>query len=491
MAGLSKSRILLHRQCPKRLWLSVNRPDLAEKDVAVAIRLAAGNTVGEVARSLHSGGILIEALEPKSALAATTEALAGKRRPIFEAAFAFGGVLVRPDLLFPTRGGYRLVEVKSSTQVKDYHLADAAIQSCVAKMAGLPIKKVEIAHIDNTFIYPGRDRYEDLFVHVDVSRRVGTLEKEVPGWVRAAMETLIGLEPVNAPGDHCTKSFSCPFMAYCAPAPGDDGFPPEILPFPNGKVLASKLRAMGHNDLRKVPKSLITGAMHQRVWRVTKSGKPELDPEAGETLEALGYPRYYLDFETIDFAVPIWAGTRPYRQIPFQWSCHIERKSGVIESKGFLAKDAGDPRQAFAESLIKALAVKGPVFVYNAPFEGGRLKELAEEFPDLAPRLDAIRNRFVDLLPLTRKHYYHRDMRGSWSLKAVLPTIAPELAYDDLDVADGSMAQEAFLEILHPETLPARKLELREALLLYCERDTWALVRMDHFFSRKKTKEAR
>jgi len=178
-------------------------------------------------------------------------------------------------------------------------------------------------------------------------------------------------------------------------------------------------------------------------------------------------------------------------KFPFSGRAISGRKNGAIESKGFLAKDADDPRRAFAESLIKALAVKGVVFVYNAPFEGGRLKELAEEFFDLAPRLDAIRNRFVDLLPITRKHYYHRDMRGSWSLKAVLPTIAPELAYDDLDVADGGMAQEAFLEILHPETPSARKSELRQALLAYCERDTWALVRMDHFFSRKKTKESR
>jgi hypothetical protein len=123
--------------------------------------------------------------------------------------------------------------------------------------------------------------------------------------------------------------------------------------------------------------------------------------------------------------------------------------------------------------------------VYNAGFESGRLRELAGDFSDLALALDAISSRMVDLLPIARNHYYHREMRGSWSLKAVLPTIAPELAYYDLDVADGGMAQEAYLEMIHPKTSPVRAKKLRHDLLVYCERDTWALVRLAHFFQNR------
>lgn len=490
MAGLSKSRILMHLQCPKRLWLAVHRPELAQEDDTVNIRLAAGHAVGEIARRLHPEGILIDTLEAKEALARTASLLARKRRPIvFEAAFALGEVLVRPDLLLPVRGGYRLVEVKSATKVKEYHLADAAIQSFVARKTGLPVKRVEIAHIDKNFVYPGKERYQGLLDHVDVTKEVTSLEKDVPGWRRAALETLACPEPTITPGDRCSTPFPCPFADYCVPDTDEDGYPPEILPNAKGKAMAAALRSKGCHDLRKAPKAMIEGPMYQRIWRVTKSGKPELDPEVSDKLQSLPYPRYYLDFETIDFAVPIWTGTRPYRQIPFQWSCHVERKNGAIGHQAFLSTGQSDPRRDFAESLLKALAARGSVFVYNAPFEAARLKELAEEFPDLAQGLDAIRRRIIDLLPLARKHYYHRDMFGSWSLKRVLPTIAPELAYDDLDVADGGMAQEAFLEMIHPETKPARKKKLREALLAYCQRDTLGLVALARFFSGNNLRE--
>ncbi|MGV1098742.1 DUF2779 domain-containing protein [Thiovibrio sp. JS02] len=487
MAGLSKSRIQQHLQCPKRLWLSVNRPELAEEDASLAARLAAGNEVGDVARKLYPGGVFVDTLDAKQALSVTEQTLAGKPCPIFEAAFTYDGVLIRADLLFPMRSGYRMVEVKSSTSLKEYHLADAAIQSWVARKAGLPLKCIEVAHINNEFVYPGNENYDGLFSHVDVTNDAQLLDKEVPKWVIAAQKTLSSKrEPSIDPGNQCTDPFACPFMGYCDPDPDGDVFPPEILPYRNGKSMAENLRAAGYEDLRKVPKGLITEPKQQRIWRVTKTGKAELDPEAGEELKVLSWPRYYLDFETIQFAVPFWAGTSPYKQIPFQWSCHIEKKNGSIEHKYFLAEDTSDPRRTFAEFLIAALGSRGPVFVYNAGFEAGRLRELARDFPPLAPKLDAIRDRFVDLLATTRNYYYHRDMRGSWSLKAVLPTIAPELSYDDLDVADGGMAQEAFLEFLHPETKEERCRKLRNDLLVYCERDTWALVKLARYFQNQK-----
>lgn len=482
MAGLSKSRIIQHRQCPKRLWLSVNRPELEEETAAVKARLSAGNNVGEVARGLHPGGILIDTLDSRKALASTIQLLAEKQCPVFEAAFAYKDVLIRPDLLLPVRGGFRMVEVKSSTSVKDYHLEDAAIQSWVATRAGLSLKCIEIAHIDNSFVYPGEGKYDGLFKYANVSDDAASLQKEVPKWVKGAKVTLAGEEPVIEPGDQCSEPFSCPFAGYCSPDPGENVFPPEILPHKNGKKLAAELHAEGYDDLRKVPGERLSSDGHIRIWRVTKSGKAELDPEAGKILKGYPYPRYYLDFETIGFAVPIWPGTRPYRQLPFQWSCHIEMNNGTIKHKEFLAKDISDPRRAFIESLLAALGNEGSVFVYNAGFEAGRLRELAEDFPRYEHELNAICHRIVDLLPLARKHYYHREMRGSWSIKAVLPTIAPELAYDDLDVADGGMAQEAFAEMVHPDTPVVRGRELRQGLLAYCKRDTEALVRVAHFF---------
>lgn len=303
----------------------------------------------------------------------------------------------------------------------------------------------------------------------------------MPQWINAARATLAGADPCTAPGAQCTQPFQCPFLSHCVHAqPVADGFPPEILP--RGGAFAVALRAEGYEDLRDVPAARLTTPKHQRTWQATRDDQPVLDAEARRTLAGLGCPRNYLDFETIQFAVPTWVGTRPYQQIPFQWSCHVEQRDGRLDHHAFLADDTGDPRRAFAESLLAGIGKQGPILVWSASFERARLRELAEAFPDLANALHEVMERLFDLLPVARAHYYHRDMCGSWSIKAVLPTIAPALRYDALDVGDGAMAQEAFLELLQPETAPGRRAALREALLRYCERDTWAMVRIAHHF---------
>ncbi len=482
MKGLSKSKLLQHCQCPKRLWLNTYSPELAEDVGDAAQRMATGTQVGEVARALHTNGLLIEGKTLTRALALTQQALnETPKRPLFEATFKHDPVLVRADLLLPVRNGYRLVEVKSSSSVKDYHYADAAVQAWTLRGVGLKLVKVEIAHINSQFIYPGGEDYRGLFTHADATQETTEIAGEIPGWVQAAQRTLAGKEPSIEPGDQCSEPFECPFRAYCDPDSVDDsGYPPEILPY--GKTVAKKLREEGYTDLRQVPKGRLEKGNHIRIWKACVTGEATLNPEAGKLLKRYPYPRYYFDFETINPAVPTWAGTRPYQQVPFQWSCHREDKDGTVEAREFLASDADDPRRACAENLLQALGNSGPIFAYNASFEKGRIKELSEAFPDLKTALDVVNKRFVDLLPIAKEHYYHPDMRGSWSIKAVLPTIAPDLDYEDLDVADGGMAQEAYREMIHPETSAKRRQALRKALLEYCGQDTLALVRLARFF---------
>jgi len=227
---------------------------------------------------------------------------------------------------------------------------------------------------------------------------------------------------------------------------------------------------------------MLRNERQRRMQRVLLTGKPELAPEAADEIKQLAYPRYYLDFETIGFIVPKWIGTRPYAQLPFQWSCHIEQADGTLTHAEFLGVSGESPMREFAESLINAVGKSGPVLVYNAGFENCRMSELAEMFPDLAKPLEAIIARVVDLLPITREHYYHPDMDGSWSIKAVLPTIAPDLDYANLgEVNDGGMAQTAYLEVIDPATDKERRETLIADLLRYCERDTLAMVRLARF----------
>jgi hypothetical protein len=212
------------------------------------------------------------------------------------------------------------------------------------------------------------------------------------------------------------------------------------------------------------------------------TGLASLDPRAAIFLADLGYPRYYLDFETIQFAVPIWTGTHPYEQLPFQWSCSVEQQDGTVMHREFLDISGGAPMRPCAEALITALGTEGPVFAYTG-FEGRVLRETAARYANLAPSLNAIARRIIDLHSIARAHYYHPAQKGSWSLKAVLPTIAPELDYGNLtDVADGGGAQLAYLEIIAAETSVARKDELTRALHVYCRRDTEGMVRIARFF---------
>ncbi|HUR42183.1 MAG TPA: DUF2779 domain-containing protein [Verrucomicrobiae bacterium] len=483
-AGLSKSRLLVHRQCPKRLWLQTNKPDEAEVDLATANVLATGNEVGAIARTLFPGGVLIETNDLGEALAETRSVLAARPdAPIFEATFEHDDVLVRCDVLLPEKGGHRMVEVKSSTKVKDYHVPDVAIQSVIASAAGLNVRSLQVAHLDSKFVYQGGGNYEGLFKSVDVTDLALEYTGDVPKWIVQARETLASSEPNTGIGAHCHEPFACPFHKYCGDQQGIEraSFPVEDLP--HASRLIGLLRADGYTDIRDVPEERLPKPAHRRIREAAITGQQKIDPAAAAAIKALGYPRYYMDFETLQSAIPIWAGTRPYvSQVPFQWSCHIETGPGELQPESFLASGSDDPRQAFAESLTQTIGETGPVLVYNAAFERARLQELARLFPDMAERLQSIAKRIVDLLPLARAHYYHRDMHGSWSLKAVAPTIAPELGYDGLAVGNGEMAQSAFREILNPSTTEERRAALRADLLEYCGRDTLLLVHLAQLF---------
>ena len=485
--GLSKSRIVAWKQCPKRLWLQIHKPELLEVSGETERSFQIGFEVGAVAQALFPDGILIgDTDDLPAALAATQVAMANHpKRPIFEAAFQHQGVLVRADLLLPTPDGYRMVEMKSSASVKHYHEDDCAIQAWVLQRNDMALASIELAHINTAFVYQGDGNYQGLFHHARLDTQLYPLIEQVPGWVADARNTLAGDEPDINPGAQCDDPFECPFKAYCNRNIAPPARPEYSLDvFTRMRVdVKDELRAQGYDDALDVPAQYLND-IQRRIQRVSQTGVAELTQEAAQTLAGLPYPRYYLDFETINLAVPRWAHTSPYRsQVPFQWSCHTEAAHGQLQHSMFLDVSGADPRRACAEAMIATLGNAGPIFVYFQAFEKGRIAELAVLFPDLAPALLAINARIVDLLPLTRISYYHPAMQGSWSIKAVLPTIAPDLDYTQLMVGNGGDAQAAYREIVHPSTPDTRKQALTLGLREYCTLDTLAMVRLAHFLA--------
>ncbi len=486
--GLSKSKLMAYRQCPRRLWLTIHQPECAEETEDTTHAFAIGHQVGAVACDLHPGGRLIAPEGPLSlALHETTEALKSTpRQPLFEATIAYKDLLVRADILKPAAQKWDLIEVKASTSVKDHYRDDVAIQTYAFQQAGVPIRRSVLQYVNNAFVYPGEGCYHEitanghvnsLFAQEDLTKDIASLVAAVPRWVQEAQTRLAG--PMPPLTDYCEDPYPCPFITYCY---GDGPeYPLSILPRLSAKQ-HGLLTAQGYTDVRDIPAMVLTNDTHEWVRAITVSQQADLRPEAAAVIRALGYPRYYLDFETIQFAVPIWQGTRPYEQLPFQWSCHIESKDQTLVHQEFLDLSGEAPMRAFAESLLATLKTAGPILVYNQAFEGRIIRELAVRFPDLAAALTDLLPRLVDLLPVTRQHYYHPDMKGSWSIKAVLPTIAPDLDYAHLDgVQDGGQAQQAYLEAIAPETPKTRKKAIECSLKTYCGRDTEAMVRLAHF----------
>ena len=476
---LSKSRLISAWQCAKKLHLEKHRPELAVISSQTESLFATGNEIGAVAQRLYGTDKSVEiAFDFKTMLAETKRAVARADAPILEASFRYEGVLIRADVMIPEADGWRVIEVKASTSVKDYHVLDCAIQDWVLCNSGIKVKSISLAHVDNQFVYEGDGDYDGLLHENDLTDEARDMERDVIELVAKARDAVMGPMPLVNVGSHCTQPYECPFLSYCWPM--DAEYP--VTGLGGSRARLAEWVIAGYRDIRDLASDAISSELQQRIYRVTHSGLAEVLPGAKEILEALPYPRYYLDFETVAPAVPIWAGTRPYAAVPVQWSCHIEKSDGALAHDEFLDLSGAPPMRALAEKMIACLGSDGPVLMYTS-YEKGVIKGLIEMFPDLEQPLQAIIDRLVDLHPIVKAHYYHPKMLGSWSIKAVLPAMVPGMSYAGLEgISEGTGASDGYLEAVRPETDAARKAELEEQLLRYCRFDTQAMVEIVRYF---------
>ena len=480
MAWLTKSRFLSGLQCPKRLWFEVHQPlEEGLPDSAVFIN---GRAVDQVAQTLKPGKIISREKGMPAAIAETTRLInSGAPSIMYQPAYRVGDWAVIADVVETREHGVTLTEVKSSTSVKPEHLPDVAFQTLVLRRAGVPIDRALLSHVDRGFELKTAGEYEGLLVEADVTAEVEACLPNIEESARRLQGVMAGARPVVAMGEQCTAPYECPFIERCtAERGGLPEYPVSLLP--RGGKTAQGLLGDGYEDLTAVPADRLTSVLHQRVHQATVSGDVYFDAAATASLRPPQYPMSYLDFETIGLAVPEILGTHPYEQWPFQWSVHVEEAPDRVRHAEYLALERLDDLDALAQALLEAIPEEGPIFAYNASFERGVLERMALRLPARGRALRLLAERLVDLLPLTRAAYYHRDMKGSWSIKAVLPTIAPDLDYRELgEVQEGDGAQWALLAIRSGELPPGRREELRKALLEYCERDTWGLVVLRRF----------
>lgn len=438
-------------QCDKSIWLHFNQPEVRDEISTGQQQIFdTGHNVGFLAQQLFPGGMDSSRGEPQKVLEAvayTAELIAGGQEVIYEAAFSDGETLCYMDILVKEADGWAAYEVKASTQVKDYQVNDVAFQYYVIVRSGLPLKRVSLVHVNNQYVRRGELDLQQLFTIEPMTERVLPMQEDIPVLLRSLQETLKNWEiPETEVGPQCHKPFTCDFLEFCSK---------YLQPEPKGEVIPAN------------------------------RNQEALD----EFLDDLEYPLYFMDFETIQFAVPLYDESRPYQQIPFQYSLHVaetdelaNRRVGellsAIQHFEFLGVPPVDPRREFAESLLDHIGDRGSIIIWNQAFEKTRLMEIARDFPEYKERIELLFDRMADLMvPFRRKYLYTPEMNGSYSLKAVLPALILDLSYSDLEIQEGGTAGITY-ESLYHDNIPESIQKKRENLLKYCEMDTLSMVRI-------------
>jgi len=478
---ISKSKFVAGCQCLKRLYLQVHEPGLtAEPDAAADAIIEQGREVGLLARKLFPGGIEVCSTGLDQAIRTTRELVANHAVPaIFEGVFEHDGVLVRVDVLQRCKDErWRLIEVKSTTDVKDHHLEDVAIQHRVVSRSGVDLAASCLAHVSRDYVYEGGTIDASRFFRIrNLTRQVEKLQPELTVQLRSEIRVLAMPEAPNIPaGRQCSDPFTCEFFDHCNPPIPED----HILRLP--RIHAStvaKLVALGVQSIHEIPEHYPLTERLRRACASVQMGEPWYSPEIGEELCKLKYPLYFADFETVNPALPRFARMRPYDQIPFQWSVHVQREPGAApEHFEFLMTDTSDPRRAFISTLCDALGDRGSIVVYHQQFESQRLSELASWLPEFSGRINKIQRRLWDLLPIVRDHVYHPEFAGSYSLKSVLPALVPEMTYEGMEVGDGQAAGLAWESLVSDDCCETGRQRKRKALLEYCCQDTLGMVKL-------------
>jgi hypothetical protein len=479
---LSKSRFQKGLQCEKALWLGMHRRDLAPAvDESQQWVFDQGTEVGRLAQGLFPGGVEVteDHLHATEALRTTRRLLDEGATVLYEPAFEFGGAFARVDVLVAGAGGmWDLYEVKSGGSLKDVYITDAAVQAFAVEGSGLLLRTINIVRMNTSYVYEGGEYdLDELFAIDDVTDMARQYMPSVPATLARFQDMLQGPEPEIRVGAQCSSPYGCDFADYCHAFMASD-YPITALP----RLSEGRLHALLDariTDIRDIPDDFPgLSAVQRESIAAVKAGEPDVDPRGlASALAELEWPICHLDFETINPALPLWPGTRPYQTIPFQYSIHVQREDGSIEHLDYLHTGGSDPRRPLAEHMLADLGGVGSV-VHYSKYERTQIDGLAAALPDLAPALGAVRSRLFDLEPVIRLNTRHPNTAGHSSIKYVLPAWCPDLSYAGLNIADGQTASVRYLRTLKGLANDGEAEAILADLLEYCALDTFAMVRL-------------
>ncbi|MBK7844118.1 MAG: DUF2779 domain-containing protein [Bdellovibrionales bacterium] len=479
---LSKSQYTKARRCLKALYLYHHEEKSADprSDFTQNI-LDQGLSVGELATSLFPGGTLIDAKfnQLELALAQTKKALETQPAAIFEATFQHNDVLVRVDILKNNSDGtWDLIEVKSSTSINPKsHYDDIAIQKWVLENSGIKLNTVNVMLLNSEYVRHGELELDKLFKIIPLNDEIHSSSERIESFI-PTIQTALNKDsaPVTKIGSKCKSPYPCEFKSNCWKDVSSDSI--HFL----GKMTDAeklKLANLGVERITEIPDDYKMKTNHHVEVLAFKTMKPQISESAiKEYLGELKYPLYFLDYESVAYAVPKYDGSWPYRQLTTQYSLHIlDRPGGELRHKEFIHDEPSDPSRAVAEQLLKDIGDDGgSIIVYHLGFERARTEELAKALPDLADRLRSLNTRMWDLeSPFAKRWYWDHRFSGSSSIKSVLPILKPEFSYKDLAIQKGDQAQTMYSKMVSMIEYNTERLKIKSALLSYCERDSLAM----------------
>jgi len=476
---LSKTKYLDGLKCHKLLWYEYNRKeDLPEVDAATQAKFDQGKVVGELAHTLFPGGILLQRDYMPDKQAEKSLEAAKLRKALFEAGLVYKQGYALADILNPVeKGAWDLIEVKSASSVKDEYYNDVAFQKYIYEGAGLKIRKCYLMYVNNQYVRKGEIDPKKLFATEDVTKRCDELIPEIEQNISDMLE-IIGKDdiPQVKVGSHCDSPYSCSLEDICW-----DFLPPKdnIFCLYSGTKKAYELMERGILRITDIKEGVKLSDKQSIQVVCHKNGAPHIDKKGIEDfLKTLKYPLYFLDFETINPAIPAYDNSRPFEAIPFQYSLYIVKdRDAKAERHSYLAPGDKDPRPEILRQLKELLGNSGSVIAYNATFEKTVLRHASEAYPEYQDWVAELEERIVDLLvPFRGFLYYHPDQAGSASLKNVLPVITKS-NYDNMEITDGGIASIEYYRVTFGKNVDEKERQrVHAALEKYCDMDTKGMI---------------
>jgi len=491
--SLTKTLILSGIQCEKKLWFDLN-DKIKLNDKAI---FRSGNRFNEVVRKHYGKGLdLSDEKEHQLVIQKTKNAINSDNiNVIYEAGFQFKKTFIRADVLIRKGNKWIMLEAKASTNIKDINISDLAIQSYVIKNSNLNVVGNKIIHINKEFVYKGDENYRDLIVEVDITKDVLIEEKKVEDLINKYLPLLKSACPIKEVGSHCKDPYPCHYFDRCSPPETEiSNVSYKILPYSTKKI-ENYCQTNKTDKLKDVPQDLLQSSRkdyaenyHQIIQEAHIKNTPWINKDISKQFKKWKMPFYFMDFETIQQGVPIIKNTKPFEQVPFQWSVHkLSKKGERLEEFSFIDFADKDIELNFLKKLIETLGNTGTIFVHNHPFEKGVLNKLKEKpkMKSFSNKVDSIINRIEDTLELTRKNFYSPEMFGKYSLKNIIKGIPTQISYESEDedaVSDGGAAQLAWFKCTDPKTKPQEKQKYKQELIKYCSKDTEVMHDLINYF---------